>query len=583
MLILIVSSGPEKGRVYELHDDQTVVIGREGADLQFSDDKMSRQHARLWCDGGRWYVRDLGSRHGTLRNHLDIENHLQPLKDGDAIQFGRTTLVVARMSADLTPPVLPAAPGLVGFVARHRALTLGSAAAGLALLVGLNAALLLQTQRGVSDLSRSVADGTRRTLESDRQRANRVAGLISDLDQRQQLVMPRLETMLALIEQQPDVVGPLQALAQAVQDRQDPAQLDAKLDAALAMLRDSGGQAQVMAARLTALLEQRPELTDTADALRPLLQDVLATVQALPTAADNQQVLAAVSRVEAALPADPSNTLATILARLDEQPTNTQLAHVNRQLTLLAAEMGDRDDAQLIQQQLAQLLQRSADAPAAALAAADDPILGQILAQVENLAADNAKLDAILASLEQQPYQNRAMLDEVLARVDDGTSQQVVAQLLDQAMAELRGKSITDADQLRRLIERQVVASVGKAVGQPTPRDDRDESRLTRTELAYKRAFETGRKITIGVALDPTTGQRTAGRTLDPDAARAEGHRSWRDWYLMDDMAARLQLDSQLADHAPHADAPGHAETAVLSIPTPAATISTTPTHRSRD
>ena len=577
MLILIVSSGPEKGRVYELHDDQTVVIGRDGADLQFTDEKMSRLHARLWCDGGRWYVRDLGSRHGTLRNHLDIEKHLQPLKDGDAIQFGRTTLVVARMSADALAPAASTHAGVLGLLARHRGWAYGSAAAGLTLVIGLNAALLLQTQRGVNELSRSVADGTRQTLEADRQRSDQVTDLITQLDHKQQGMMPRLDTMLALLEQQPDVAGPLQALARAVEDRQDPRQLAEKLDTALAMLHDSGGQAQVMAARLTALLEQRPELTDTADALRPLLQQVLATVQTLPTAADNQQVLAAVSRVEAALPADASDTLATILARLDEQPTNTQLAHVNRQLTLLAAELQDRDDAQLIQQQLAQLLQQSADAPAAALAAADDPILGQILAQVETLAANHAKLDAILASLEQQPYQNRAMLDEVLARVDADTSQQVVAQLLDQAMAELRGKSITDADQLRRLIERQVVAAVGKAVGQPTPRDDRDESRLTRTELAYKRAFETGRKITIGVALDPTTGQRTAGRTLDPDAARAEGHRSWRDWYLMDDMAARLQLDTQLADAPPSipqtpSDNTVGSNTTVLSIPTPATT-----------
>ena len=577
MLILIVSSGPEKGRVYELHDDQTVVIGRDGADLQFTDEKMSRLHARLWCDGGRWYVRDLGSRHGTLRNHLDIEKHLQPLKDGDAIQFGRTTLVVARMSADALPPAASTHAGVLGLLARHRGWAYGSAAAGLTLVIGLNAALLLQTQRGVNELSRSVADGTRQTLEADRERSDQVTDLITQLDHKQQGMMPRLDTMLALLEQQPDVAGPLQALARAVEDRQDPRQLAEKLDTALAMLHDSGGQAQVMAARLTALLEQRPELTDTADALRPLLQQVLATVQTLPTAADNQQVLAAVSRVEAALPADASDTLATILARLDEQPTNTQLAHVNRQLTLLAAELQDRDDAQLIQQQLAQLLQQSADAPAAALAAADDPILGQILAQVETLAANHAKLDAILASLEQQPYQNRAMLDEVLARVDADTSQQVVAQLLDQAMAELRGKSITDADQLRRLIERQVVAAVGKAVGQPTPRDDRDESRLTRTELAYKRAFETGRKITIGVALDPTTGQRTAGRTLDPDAARAEGHRSWRDWYLMDDMAARLQLDTQLADAPPSipqtpSDNTVGSNTTVLSIPTPATT-----------
>ncbi len=500
MLILIVASGPEKGRVYELHDDQTVVLGRDGADLQFTDEKMSRQHARLWCDGGRWYVRDLGSSHGTLRNHLDIEKHLQPLKDGDAIQLGQTTLVVARISTDLTPFASSTRLASWSWINSRRGLMIGGAAAGLALLIGLNATLLLQTQRGVDQLSQTVADSTRQTLAADQQQTKEVAGLIANLGERQQQLMPRLETMLALIEQQPDVVGPLQALARAVQDNQKDPQLTEKLDTALALLRESGGEAEVMAARLTALLANRPELTDTADALRPLLQQVLATVQTLPTADDSQQLLAAVVDMRQALPTHQADTLALILNRLDDQPTNTQLAHVNRQLTLLAAELNNRDDAELIQHQLAQLLENAADAPAAALAAADDPILGQILSQIQTLAANNAKLDSILASVERQPYQNRAMLDEVLAQVNDDTSEHVVAALLDSAMAELRGKSITDADQLRRLIQRQVVASVGKAVGQPVPADDSDESRLTRTELAYKTAFESSRRITIGVA-----------------------------------------------------------------------------------
>ena len=100
MLILIVAGGPDKGRIHELYDDKEVILGREGADLQFNDPKLSRRHARLWCDGGRWYVEDLNSRHGTHRNHKPILDELQPLKDGDYLQIGRTVLVVARMSSE---------------------------------------------------------------------------------------------------------------------------------------------------------------------------------------------------------------------------------------------------------------------------------------------------------------------------------------------------------------------------------------------------------------------------------------------------------------------------------------------------
>lgn len=99
MLILIVAEGPDKGRIYEWSDDQTVIVGRESKDLRLSDGKSSRQHARFTCEGGKWYVRDLASRHGTLVNKIRIDSK-HPLNDGDRVRIGRTELVVARVPVE---------------------------------------------------------------------------------------------------------------------------------------------------------------------------------------------------------------------------------------------------------------------------------------------------------------------------------------------------------------------------------------------------------------------------------------------------------------------------------------------------
>ncbi len=89
MLILIVAEGPDKGRIYEWHDDQPVIVGRESKEVRLSDGKASRQHARFKCEGGKWYVRDLASRHGTLVNNIRTTGK-HPLADGDRVRIGQT-------------------------------------------------------------------------------------------------------------------------------------------------------------------------------------------------------------------------------------------------------------------------------------------------------------------------------------------------------------------------------------------------------------------------------------------------------------------------------------------------------------
>jgi pSer/pThr/pTyr-binding forkhead associated (FHA) protein len=80
-----------QGQDYPLRQRE-VVIGRgRQSDVQISDPKISRKHARLLFDEDYIKLEDLGSAHGTLVNGERGESFM--LKDGDVIAMGETLLV----------------------------------------------------------------------------------------------------------------------------------------------------------------------------------------------------------------------------------------------------------------------------------------------------------------------------------------------------------------------------------------------------------------------------------------------------------------------------------------------------------
>ncbi len=68
-----------------------VVIGRSsGCHLVLGDDTVSRRHAELRLEGGRWLLRDLGSANGTLVNgRRVVEAEVRP---GDVVRLGGARL-----------------------------------------------------------------------------------------------------------------------------------------------------------------------------------------------------------------------------------------------------------------------------------------------------------------------------------------------------------------------------------------------------------------------------------------------------------------------------------------------------------
>lgn len=92
MLILTVIQGPDRGRKFELPDNEPQLIGRSSEALQLSDQTISRRHAELTPDDGRWYVRDLNSANGTYVNGQRITDRWR-LQLGDQIRTGNTLIV----------------------------------------------------------------------------------------------------------------------------------------------------------------------------------------------------------------------------------------------------------------------------------------------------------------------------------------------------------------------------------------------------------------------------------------------------------------------------------------------------------
>ena len=95
---LVVSEGPDQGRVFVL-DRLPMALGRGyEADIRLADGSVSRLQARVERGVGGLVLVDLGSTNGTRVNGGKIATH--PLADGDTLAFGRTVLRFESVNSD---------------------------------------------------------------------------------------------------------------------------------------------------------------------------------------------------------------------------------------------------------------------------------------------------------------------------------------------------------------------------------------------------------------------------------------------------------------------------------------------------
>lgn len=91
---LVVIHGEHMGLCMELLD-QPVTIGRApGCEMQIDHRSVSRMHCTVWCEDGKFQVRDLGSTNKTLLNEVAVET--AELSDGDTLAVGEIVLKFLR-------------------------------------------------------------------------------------------------------------------------------------------------------------------------------------------------------------------------------------------------------------------------------------------------------------------------------------------------------------------------------------------------------------------------------------------------------------------------------------------------------
>jgi pSer/pThr/pTyr-binding forkhead associated (FHA) protein len=84
---LVVRQGPNPGQIFELTTSE-ILIGRDIAnDIVINDAEVSRKHARMILEGGRYKIEDLDSTNGT---YIDGQRLIGPhlLAIGEIIMFG---------------------------------------------------------------------------------------------------------------------------------------------------------------------------------------------------------------------------------------------------------------------------------------------------------------------------------------------------------------------------------------------------------------------------------------------------------------------------------------------------------------
>lgn len=124
---LVVVSGPDQGRTFEVANEGALVIGRgQESATKLQDPRVSRKHCTLEHVDGRMCLSDAGGTSGTFVNREKITR--TELRPGDLIQIGETTLrfdAVSGESTTMGPPIAKSAPatgdlsGLLGKTLHH--------------------------------------------------------------------------------------------------------------------------------------------------------------------------------------------------------------------------------------------------------------------------------------------------------------------------------------------------------------------------------------------------------------------------------------------------------------------------------
>ncbi|MEM6333401.1 MAG: FHA domain-containing protein [Planctomycetota bacterium] len=344
------------------------------------------------------------------------------------------------------------------------------------------------------------------------------------------------------------------------------AAIDARLDTLQALPGDD----------LAALLPRIEALLTTAAQAQPGTADdapFVAELEALASArqASEARLIARLDALDTTLDAISDTTSADATSTQD---LATQQAQAGDALRDVLDEVRRRTGLTDVQRQLTDL---------ALLTASNRERLEQISVKIDGDRIVDEQLAGLAGRLQEWPAQANRQLDEVLARLDRQPAangeelEQAMTLALKRELAALRNW-LPDRQTLKHEV-RTAVASANPIVV-PTTRENvanaspraatgrvrlnttpaaplapvvEDGRPLTPTELAYRTAFETNMPTYVGAGeIDPVTGHVSRGRKIDPEAARAAGFESWREWHATDMFAEAMR---QQRNNTRHLDA----------------------------
>jgi len=96
---LTVREDPSSEKEYPLGEG-SVVLGREAFnDIVVYDPEVSRRHAQISLQEGRYIIEDLGSTNGTFVNGRRVNSPV-PLHNGDVIEMGEEARIIFSSTAD---------------------------------------------------------------------------------------------------------------------------------------------------------------------------------------------------------------------------------------------------------------------------------------------------------------------------------------------------------------------------------------------------------------------------------------------------------------------------------------------------
>ncbi|MEH0111235.1 FHA domain-containing protein [Tersicoccus sp. MR15.9] len=88
---LVVVEGPQEGTVIDLAAGPVMMGRAQESTLVLEDDYASGRHARLFPQGSRWFLEDLGSTNGTFVNNQQLTRAV-PIEPGTPIRIGKTVI-----------------------------------------------------------------------------------------------------------------------------------------------------------------------------------------------------------------------------------------------------------------------------------------------------------------------------------------------------------------------------------------------------------------------------------------------------------------------------------------------------------